>query len=130
MAAAKVSPDPMACNKSYPASLNESVRHRAQAPVRQESRFTDASWKIAIDVDRDGVIGRADLIDSLWHLSVIIPIDQFDKLLEDVQLKPACIEHLLESTQNPEDLMREQRVRLEEYLEGTMPTKKWLLLLF
>jgi len=84
----------------------------------------------ALDVDRDGVIGRNDLIDALWHLGVILPIEEFEKLLENVQLDASCIEHVQESVLNPNLLQKFQKDAKEDYLKGTLPQIKWLSLRF
>lgn len=54
-----------------------------------------------MDIDGDGVIGRADLIDSLWHLGAFVSIAEFDKLLEQVQVDPTNIEKILDEAHTP-----------------------------
>lgn len=83
-----------------------------------------------MDIDGDGVVGRADLIDSLWHLGAFVSIDEFDKLFSDVQNDPTSIEKILNSNQTPSELLRLRDTQLEEYLQGTHSKWKWLTLRF
>ncbi|GMI04757.1 hypothetical protein TrLO_g13952 [Triparma laevis f. longispina] len=86
---------------------------KAKAPLiihihngERTSKFDAITWKTAMDIDGDGVIGRADLIDSLWHLGAFVSIAEFDKLLEQVQVDPTNIEKIPDEAHTPNELLR------------------------
>mmetsp|Transcript_15473 Transcript_15473/g.31876 ORF Transcript_15473/g.31876 Transcript_15473/m.31876 type:complete len:120 (-) Transcript_15473:1399-1758(-) len=93
--------------------------------------YTASEWRVALDVDKDGVISRSDIIFVLWVLGAVLEINQFDTLLATVQTRPGEIKKWMgDAKMTPDELRVRVAVDKEEYLSGTMPAKKWLFLRF